>query len=72
MMTFKKYDVNATDIQDAWVATNTVSQEVNIFLNTLGEYEVWVDEEFHTSYNTFFEAQRYAEYAATTTLNWKQ
>jgi hypothetical protein len=74
-MLFRKYDVNSVDVMQAWRATNTVTEDVNIFLNTLGEYEVWINDDFHASYDTFYEAQRYAEFAATfevNILNWTQ
>lgn len=59
-MNFTLYSTNAIDIQSAWMSTNAL-KEVCIILNTKGVYELWIESDFVEFYDTFEEAQRYAE-----------
>lgn len=68
MLTFKRIDVNAIDIQTQWVATNAVVEDVLIVLNTLNEYESWVEGEYVGSFDSFHEAKQ--AIITTSTLNW--
>jgi hypothetical protein len=59
-MNFTLYSTNWGDIQSAWMSTNAL-KEVCIILNTKGVYELWIESDFVEFYDTFEEAQRYAE-----------
>jgi hypothetical protein len=59
-MNFTLYSTNSIDIQSAWMSTNAL-KEVCIILNTKGVYELWIESDFVEFYDTFEEAQRYAE-----------
>lgn len=77
-MNFTPYSTDPIDIQSAWMSTNAV-KEVCIILNTKGVYELWIESvrlsrgllisngqsDFVEFYDTFEEAQRYAESMVT-------
>lgn len=69
-MNFTSYNTRDIDIQSAWKSTNAV-KEVCIILNTKGVYELWIESvrygqsDFVEFYDTFEEAQRYAESMVT-------
>jgi hypothetical protein len=69
-MNFTPYSTYSIDIQSAWMSTNAV-KEVCIILNTKGVYELWIESvrygqsDFVEFYDTFEEAQRYAESMVT-------
>ena len=71
MLTFKKIDVNAIDIEEQWIATNALVEDVMIVLNTLGEYETWVEGEYAGCFHNFQNAKQMAENIVNTALNWK-
>lgn len=70
-MNFTPYNTDPIDIQSAWISTNAL-KDVCIFLNTKGVYELWIESDkemgdivFVEFYDTFEEAQRYAESMVT-------
>jgi len=69
-MNFTPYNTDPINIQSAWMSTNAV-KEVCIILNTKGVYELWIESvrygqsDFVEFYDTFEEAQRYAESMVT-------
>ena len=71
MLNFKKIDVNANDIQQKWIATNALIEDVIIVHNTLDEYETWVEGECAGSFHNFQNAKQMAENLVNTALNWK-
>lgn len=71
MLNFKKIDVNANDIQQQWIATNALIEDVIIVHNDLDEYETWVEGEYAGSFHNFQNAKQMAENLVNTALNWK-
>lgn len=70
MMTFVKYDTNAIDIKEAYMATNALN-EVDIILNINNKHELWIGKNFYDMYEDFDTARCYAEYLVPFQVKWE-
>jgi hypothetical protein len=67
-MNFVEFNIRpAVDIVKAWMSTNA-EREINIVLNTLDKFELWVGPDLMSIHDSFDDAKRRAETLVTFTI----
>ena len=67
-MNFVEFNIRpAVDIVKAWMSTNA-EREIEIVLNSLDEFELWVGADFMSKHASFDDAKRRAQTLVTFTI----